>query len=342
MIGRLLPVLLFGASLLAGAGTSAADEVEDFYKGKTINVIVGYPPGGIFDACGRLYGRHASKHIPGRPSILVRNMPGAASLIAANAVYNLSPKDGTEVGVIGGTVAYGPLWNRDGVQFEATKLNWLGSMQKWVGIVLLRSGAPALTLDAMKKTEVKVGATGAGDVTVIYPRILNVLNGTKMTIVGGYVGSSDLNIAIERGEVDGRVGWCWECVKTEKPSWISEKKVTVAVQLAFQRHPELPDAPSLVDLARSEDDLKLMRLVFSGQEMAVPFVMPPGVPAARLAAMRKAFEDIMADPEFLAEAKQLNVDINKNTWQEMEKLVASAYATPAPIVERAAAIIAGK
>lgn len=329
------------AAVLSGPPASA-DEVQEFYRGKTVNVVIGYPPGGIFDACARLFARHAGKHIPGNPALLVRNMPGAASLIAANYLYNVAPKDGSEIAVIGGTVAYGPLWSRDGVQFEATRLNWLGSMQRWTGIVVLRSGAPATTYEGLLKTEVRLGATGAGDVTVIYPRVINALNGTRMAVVGGYVGSADLNVAIDRGEVDGRAGWCWECVKLERPAWISESKATVALQLVFQRHPELAGVPSLTDISRSDDDMRLKRLVFSGQEMAVPLVAPPGVPPARLAALRKAFEATLADPELKAEAERSRIELSPNTWAQMEKLVADAYATPKPIVERATRIITGK
>jgi tripartite-type tricarboxylate transporter receptor subunit TctC len=256
-------------------------------------------------------------------------------------MFNAASKDGTEIGLTGGTVPFGPLWNRDGVNFEATKFNWLGSVERWVGGVFIRAGAPAQTFADLSKVSVKVGATGDGDVTAIYPRVLNALAGTRFNIVRGYRGTADLNLAIERGEVDGRVGWCYECAKQAKPDWIANKTVLILLQLAFERHPELRDVPSLSDLAKTEEARQIMTLVYGGQQMNVPVMTPPGLPAERLAALRKAFADTMSDPEFLAEAKRVGNDISPMQWHEVDDLIRSVYATPEATIKRAAAIIVG-
>lgn len=328
-------------ALLAASSSHAQDAVQKFYAGRAMDLVIGYPPGGGFDSSARLLIRHMPRHIPGSPAMIPKNMPGAGSLVAANYLYNVARKDGSEFGIIGGSVPFGALWSRDGVSFEATRFNWIGSMDRWNGIVLLWGGAQAKTLDDLRKMEVPVGATGAGDVTAIYPRVLNALLGTRFRVVGGYSGTADLSLAIERGEVAGRLGWCWECVKAEKPNWVSDKQIVVPLQLGLQKHHEL-DAPMAIDLAKDEESRQIMRLVFGSQEMARPFVAPPGLPADRIDALRSAFEATMKDKEFLAEAKKLNVPINVADWRELEKLIKDVYATPEPIVARATRIVSGK
>ena len=341
-ISRAFAMVLAGCAALVAAGSGAhAQTVADFYKGKTIALVNAYPPGSSRDAAGRLLIRHLPRHIPGNPTVVSRNMTGAGGLIGTNYIFNVAPKDGTEIGLTGGTLPFGPLWSREGVKFEATRFNWLGSMERWLGLVFIRKGAPAQSFAELMAREVKVGATGIGDVTAIYPRVLNALAGTKFNVVRGYQGTADLNLAIERGEVDGRVGWCFECAKREKPSWLSEASVLLLLQLAFTRHPELKDVPSLADVAKTEEARQIMTLVYGGQEMNIPLMLPPGVPPDRVAALRKAFDDTMTDPEFLAEGKRVGADISPMTWRDMEKLIQSAYATPPATVERAAKIITG-
>ncbi|MDP2357495.1 MAG: hypothetical protein Q8M31_15745 [Beijerinckiaceae bacterium] len=333
--------IAIAAAVVSTTNVTAQDAVHKFYAGRNIDMVIGYPPGGGFDASARLLIRHMPKHLPGSPAMIPKNMPGAGSLVAANYLYNVAPKDGSEFGIIGGSVPFGPLWSRDGVSFEATRFSWIGSMDRWNGIVLLWGTGQAKTLDDLRKMEIPVGATGAGDVTAIYPRVLNALIGTRFRIVGGYRGTTDLNLAIERGEVAGRLGWCWDCVKAEKPNWVNEKHIIVPLQLGLQKHPELA-APMAFDLAKDDESRQIMRLVFGSQEMARPFVAPPGVPAERIAALRKAFEETSKDKDFLAEAKKIGMPINITHWHEIEKLIKDVYATPEPIVAKAAAIVSGK
>jgi tripartite-type tricarboxylate transporter receptor subunit TctC len=318
-----------------------ADEVEDFYKDKTVNVLIGYPPGGGPDLTARLLARHMNRHIPGSPKMLARNVPGAASLILTNQLFNTAPKDGTTFGMIGSSVPFGPLWSREGVNFEPTELSWIGSFARQVGIVAMWQASPVLSLEQATTTEALVGATGSGDVTAIYPRVLNALLGTKFKVVSGYQGTAELNGAIERGEVHGRMGWCWDCLKADKPDWFAGGKVKVIAQLALAKDPDMGNIPLALDLAKNEDDKQIMRLVFGNHDMARPYIAPPGVPAARLAALRKAFEDTMKDPLFLAEAKQIGSPINPVSWQAQEQQIRDAYATPRHIVERSAQIVNG-
>jgi tripartite-type tricarboxylate transporter receptor subunit TctC len=268
-------------------------------------------------------------------------MVGAGGLVGTNYIFNIAPKDGTEIGLTGGTLPFGPLWSREGVKFDATKFNWLGSVESWLGLVFVRKGAAAQSLAQLKTTEIKVGATGIGDVTAIYPRVLNALAGTKFNVVRGYQGTADLNLAIERGEVDGRVGWCFECARREKPAWLADNSVLLLLQLAFTRHPELKNVPSLADVAETEEARQIMRLVYGGQDMNIPLMLPPGVPVERVAALRAAFEATMKDPEFLAEAKKIGADVSPMSWRDVENLIQSAYSTPAATIDRAAKIVAG-
>jgi tripartite-type tricarboxylate transporter receptor subunit TctC len=339
-LGQVLFVACIG--VVVGSGSAHAESVANFYKGKTISVVIGYPAGGGFDATARLLIRHMPRHLPGRPAMIAKNMPGAGSLRAANYLYGVAPKDGTEFGIIGPSVPFGPLWSRDGVSFEAAKFNWLGSLDRWTSIAFVWHTSKVQTFEAAKRTEVVVGATGAGDMTVTFPRLTNALLGTKFKVVPGYQGTPDLSLAIERGEVEGRLGWCWECLKLDKPNWVKEKKIRVLVQFAFKKDPELKDVPLVMDLARNEDDRQIMQLAFGNLEMARPFLAPPGIPAERVAALRAAFEATAQDPAFLAEAHKLNIAINMARAPEIEKLLQDVYATPQPVVERAAKIINGE
>jgi len=335
----ILPAIVFAASATLCGDAARGDDVADFYKGKTVSVVIGYPAGGGFDTTARLLMRHMSRHLPGNPAMIAKNVPGAGSLRAANYLFGIAPQDGTEFGIIGPSVPFGPLFSRDGVSFEATKFNWLGSLDRWTSIALVWHTAKAQTLDAALRTEVVAGATGAGDMTVTFPRLTNALLGTRFKIVPGYQGSPDLNLAIERGEVDGRLGWCWDCLKIDRPDWVKDKKVTILVQFAAAKHPELMDVPLIMDLAKNDEDRQIMRLAFGNLEIARPFVAPPGVPAERVAALRAALEATARDPAFLEDARKLNVPVNTATWQEIETLLREVYATPQPIVDRAAKII---
>lgn len=329
-----------------GGGELRAQDAQ-FYKGKTVSVAIGYPAGGGYDATARLLIRHMPRHIPDEPSMIPQNMPGAGSQRAANYLFNIAPKDGTAFGIVGGYIPFQPLWNSEGAQYEATKFNWLGSLDRWNGLALVWHTAPAVTFEQAKQKEVLIGATGSTDIGAIYPKVVNALFGTKFKVVSGYQGTPDLNLAIERGEVHGRFGLCWQCLLSEKPNWVAENKVAVPLMIGVRRTPEmdtvpqLKGAPLIMELARNDEERQILNIVFGSQELSRPFFAPPGVPADRIAILRAAFEAAAKDPALLAEAQKLKQPINVLHWQELEKLIADVYATPKPVVARAAAIING-
>lgn len=333
--------LVGGTTLIVSATDApAADAVADFYRGKQISFAIGYPPGGVFDLGGRLVARHIGKHIPGQPTIVPHNMPGGGSLIAANHLYNVAPKDGTVMGLIGHSLAFSPLWDREGVNYDAAKFTWLGALQKWAGLAQVWHTAPVKTHEQSLQQEVVAGATGAGDSTVIFPRILNALLGTKYRIIPGYQGSQDLNVAIEKGEVQARLGSCWECVIAEKPDWIAEKKINIILQLGLTKHAAL-SAPVAIELAKTAEDRQIMQLVFASQEMSMPILLPPGIPEDRASALRRAFAEMVKDPEFRADAERARYVLNPADWQTMEKSIREAYGAPAAVRDRAIRIIRG-
>ncbi len=336
-----------GLIMLAGlAGFSCgvqADAISDFYTGRQMVITVGYPPGGGYDAVARLLSRHMGKHIPGRPSIIVRNMPGAGGLIATNLLYNISQRDGTEIAILGDTVPFTPLWTKEGVQYDPLRFAYLGSLdRRQAGLVIGWHKASAKTLDDVIREPMTVGSTGTNDITSIAPRVLNAVIGTKFRIIPGYRGISEGALAMERGEIDGWMGWCWPCMKNEKPEWIAGKLVNVLAQFTMERHPELQQTPGVFEFARNDDDRQIMRLVFNSQEMSRLVAAPPGVPAERIAALRKAFEATMKDSEFTGEADRMTIPLSPATPQAVEKLIADAYQTRPELLARAAAIINGK
>ncbi len=337
-----------GVCLVASlAASDAAAQEAAFYKGKAVSVVIGYPAGGGYDQTARLLARHMPRHIPGEPSMIPQNMPGAGSQRAANYLFNVAPKDGTAFGIVGGYIPFQPLWNNEGAQYEATKFNWLGSLDRWNGLALVWHTAPATTFEQAKEKEVLIGATGSTDIGAIYPKVVNALYGTKFKVVAGYQGTPDLNLAIERGEVHGRFGLCWQCLVSEKPTWVGENKVAVPLMIGVRRTPEmetvpqLKGAPLVMELARNEEERQILNIVFGSQELSRPFFAPPGVPAARVAVLRAAFEVAAKDPALLAEAEKMKQPINVLHWQELEKLIMDVYATPKPVVARAAAMING-
>ena len=243
----LLRCALFAAAALCVTG-AAADSVSDFYTSKQVVIEIGYPPGGGYDAVSRLLSRHMGRHIPGRPSMIVRNMPGAGGLVAANTLYNIAPRDGSEIAILGDTVPFTPLWSNEGVQYDPMKFTYLGSLdRRQAGLTIAWAGSPFKSLQNAIDAPMTVGSTGTNDITAIAPRVLNAIIGTKFRIIPGYRGVAEGALALERGEIDGWMGWCWPCMKNEKPQWIAEKKINVLAQFTSERHPELKDVPSVFD-----------------------------------------------------------------------------------------------
>jgi tripartite-type tricarboxylate transporter receptor subunit TctC len=328
--------VLAAALLIVAASNGRAQNVADFYKGKTVDLYIGYSVGGAYDLYARQLARHMGKHIPGNPNVVPKNMEGAGSLRLANWIYNVAPKDGTAFGIIGRGTGFDPLLGNTAAKFDATKYTWIGSANNEVSICVAWNTSGITKFDDMLTKELIVGGTSTSADTDQFPRITNGVLGTKMKIVTGYPGGNEVGLAMERGEVQGRCGWSWSSVKSTHQKWLDEKKFTILVQLALEKHPDLPDVPLIVDLAKTDEQRQILKLIFARQVMGRPFLAPPGIPKDRIDALRKAFMDTMKDKDFLAEAEKAQLEITPIAGDALQKLVADVYKTPPEIAKKAA------
>ena len=324
--------LLAAFLALAVVISARADEVADFYRGRSVTLFIGYSAGGGYDAYGRVLARHLDKHIPGGPSVVVQNMPGAGSLRCANFLYNLAPRDGTAIGHFSRGLAMEPLIGTSPTQFDARRFGWLGSGTDEVSIFVTWHSSAVKSWDDALIKPFTVAGEGSGSDPDVFSAVLKNAFGARLKLVSGYPGSAEVALAIERGEVDGRVGWSWSSLKLLKPDWVAGQRVNFIVQLALNKSQELAQAPLILDFADTERKRQILRLVLSRQPMARPFAAPPGLPQDRLRALRKAFDATMADPEFLAEAKHRGLEVNPVSGSEIDRLVDELYSTPPDIV----------
>ena len=321
--------------------TAQAQSPADFYKGKNVDLYIGYSAGGGYDVYGRIVGRFLGKHIPGNPTVVVKNMDGAGSMRAANYIYNVAPKDGTAIGTVARGLAFDTLFGLPGAQFEGTKFSWIGSANDEVSTCVgWNANSGIKTFDDLKTKQMIVGGSGGSADTDQFPRIINAVLGTKMKLVVGYPGGNEINLAMERGEVQGRCGWSWSSVKSTGEAWLRDKKITVLVQLSLAKHADLPDVPLIMDLAQTAEQKQILQLVFARQVLGRPFLAPPGLPADRLAALRTAFMDTMKDREFLAEADKLKLEITAVPGDRLQQIVQDAFATPKDIVKKTGDLLA--
>lgn len=336
--------ILCGIALALPPVTGAqAQSVEEFYRGKTITLIVGFTAGGGYDTTARTLAPYLKKHLPGNPNIVVQNLDGAGSLKATNHLYNVAPKDGTVIGTFSRGMPTEPLFGNTAAQFDAAKFSWLGSTSNEYSVILATQTSPVKKFADLQKSDFTVGGEGSGSDSDVYAMLLKNMFGAKIKLVTGYPGTAELMLAVERGEVDGRASWSWSSLKATKPTWLSEKKVNLLAQLNLTKNPELPDVPLIMDLATNDKQRQILKLVLARQTMGRPFAAPPGIPEDRKQALRKAFDDSVKDPEFLAEAAKRKMDINPVSGVEIEKLIAELYRTPpAVIAEARAAIASGK
>jgi tripartite-type tricarboxylate transporter receptor subunit TctC len=308
--------------------------VEDFYKGKTVSLLIGYSVGGGYDAYGRLLARHLGKHIPGSPSVVPQNMTGAGSLKAANYLYSVAPKDGSVIGTFSRSLGIAPLLDK--AEFDSTKFTWLGSVTDEVSLCVTRHDAPVKTFSELLVTPATFGAEGAGSDPNIFASFYRNVLGAKIKVVSGYPGTNEIQLAVERGEVDGLCGLSWSTLKGRYPHWLKEKKANILVQAGIKKQPELPDVPWASELAKHPDQTQILKLLLIGQAMARPFAAPPGIPADRRAALIAAFERTTADPDFLGEAERLNFEVNPVSANKLDALLVEAYATPKDVIAKAA------
>jgi len=330
-------VIGWSVTLTCAPKPARSDDVSDFYAGRTIQLIIGYAPGGGYDDYARMLGRHIARHIPGNPTVVVQNMPGAGSLRAANYLYNIAPKDGTVFGGFARGIFLDPLLGRtDAMRYTAAKFGWLGSISTDVGVCAFRSDADITSWADMQTKHYKIGATGVGADSDVFPNLLRKMFKLPMQLVSEYQSAAETVLAIQRKEVDGRCGWSWSTLSSRNRDLLLSKQIRVVLQLTDRKLQELAEVPSILDVAGSPDQQAILKLIIARQTMARPYVAPPGIPPERLTALRNAFETTMNDPEFLADAKRQNLDVRPLTGAEADALIKQVYTTSPDIVKLAA------
>jgi tripartite-type tricarboxylate transporter receptor subunit TctC len=325
VIGAVALVALFAPA------ASAQDAIAAFYKDKQINFYIGYPAGGAYDAYARLVSRFMSNHIPGRPTITPRNMPGGGGHIAAGYVANVAAADGLSLATADNSMAIAQATGDAALTFDVRRLNFIGNPVVTNNVMVVWHTAPAKTIAQAKTREVTMGATGPSNPGAQYPRAANLMFGTKFRIINGYPGANDLNVAMEKGEIDGRGSNDWVGWKSSRPDWVRERKIIVLAQIGLAREPDLSDIP----LAENDTDRAALRLMSSNVSFGKPVFTSPGVPPERIDALRGAFDATMKDPEFLAQAERQKLDIRPVAGVDLQKIAADVMAdTPPAVIER--------
>jgi tripartite-type tricarboxylate transporter receptor subunit TctC len=342
MTSAFAKILCAAACFALGAQAASAQGSADFYKGKTVQIVVGFGVGGGYDLYARALSRYLGKHLPGNPNVVVQNMEGAGSVRAANFVYAGSPQDGTVIAAVNQNMPMYQLLGGAGAKFEAAGMQWLGSMTNSNGLVYTWHSSGIKTLDDAKRTEVPMGAVGAASDSVIFPNLINEMVGTKFKPISGYAGSAQIHLAMERGEVMGRGGNSWASVQTANMSWIKENKINILVQVGFEKEPELPDVPLLLDLVNDEDRKGVIRVVSLPTALGYGHWVAPGVPKDRIAALRAAYVAVMKDPEFLKESEKTGMVVRAQAGETLDGLVRQVTTAPKSVLDRTAQILKWK
>ena len=318
-------------ALLIFASPAVAQETFD----KPITINVAGTTGGGIDLVSRLLSRHYSKHVPGHPHVIVQNMPGAGGIRAANYLADAAPRDGSAWAIFAGGPILEPLIGARNPGYDMSKFTWIGATTKDFGLCVAMASSPFKTIDDARKGEMIVAGTGAGSETDTYPIVLNEVLKTRFKLITGYLGTKETIMAMENGEAHGRCSFALSAIKITRPEWLRDKKLNILFQLAMEKSPELPDVPLVFDYVSNTPDLQLLELMVATKAIALPFAAPPGVPPARLALLRRGFDATMKDPEFLADAKKMFLDVDPTSGEETQKVIAKLYQTPADVVERA-------
>ena len=332
-VGAVSFLLCTPAISQAVTSTSSADAVGQFYKGKQITFVVGAAVGGGYDTLARLMARHLGKHIPGNPHFVVQNIPAANSLVAANNLYNILPKDGTYIGLLIRNILMAPVTKPSGARFEIEKFNWVGSLASENSVALAWQTAPTKTLQDLFQRELIVGGMSGVDPETT-PLIYNALIGTKFKIVNGYNGTTDIALAMERREVDGIGDWSWSSLKMSKPDWLKDQRVHILLQGALTRNPELPNVPFALDYVKGDLDRQVFRLYFAQKEAARPVVAPPGIPPERLQALRAGFMQMALDSEFQNDAEKSKLLVDPAPGSSVQDIVSMIASAPGPVAKR--------
>jgi tripartite-type tricarboxylate transporter receptor subunit TctC len=312
-----------------------ADVVAEFYHGRTVTVVVGSNAAGGYDTFARAVARYMGKHIPGRPTLIVRNMPGAGGMTAANFLYNNADKDGSVIGLVQNNTPFEPLFGTKEARYDPVRFNWLGSPSVETAMVLLWHAAPVNSVAELREREVAVGVSGANSTPAFFTRLLNATLGTRMKPINGYPGQNDVLLAMERREIDGHPSAFFSSVRSTRPSWLRDKTAKAIVQYGAEKLAELPDVPFAPDLVGNDGDRQVMQAAFAPLALGRPLLMPPGVAAQRVAALRAAFAATMADPDFLAEGERVGLGLNApRSGEQIQEVVERAYQSPPRVIER--------
>jgi tripartite-type tricarboxylate transporter receptor subunit TctC len=326
------------AVLAALIGLTPASAQGPSLAGKTVNVIIGFGTGGGYDLWGRAVARHIGRHLPGNPNVVAQNMPGAGSFNAANHIYSVAPKDGTAIALITGDAALGPLTGATGARFDSTKFTWVGTPTTDTSLCMVIAASQARTLEDVYQKEIVMGSVGTGIGAYTYPKVLNALLGMKFKIILGFPASSNMLLAMERGEIDGYFA-SLDSVVSLRPDWIPTKKVRILFYGAATPNPAMKDVPFVGDLAKTADDKAAIEFLYAGNGMGRPFIAPPGVPADRAKMLQDAFMATMRDPEFIADLKKQKFEAQPKDGAYLTALIKKVYGTPAPIRDKVRALM---
>lgn len=333
---RLLPKSIAALIILTAASAGAQSPAE-FYKGKTIDLIVGYAPGAGYDAYAQLLRSAFAKHVPGQPHLLIRHMPGAGSLTAVNHLANRAPRDGTVIGLFNRAAAMEPLLGNDNAQFDPTRLSWIGSLNNEVSICAVWHTAPVRTWEDATKHELMMIVGNITDDTGVFPTILMNMFDAKFRLISGFGDGTKMDLAFEQGEGNARCGWSWGTAKQRRGEWFTSGQAIPFVQFGLRKHPDLPNVPLVLDLARNDDEREVLKLLFARQVMGRPVAGPPAIPADRFAALRQAFAAAMKDPDFIALATKMNLEYEFVSGEEVEKIVTDMSRASPKVVQMAIA-----
>ncbi len=328
---------IFALAFVVGVSGAAfaADPEADFFKGKQLRVIVPTPVGGLYDVFARLVAEHLPRHLPGNPRAIAQNMGGAGGLVAANYIANVAPRDGTVLASAHSSTPTASLLSPEGAKFDVNDLSWIGSITKDPFVSYVWHTSPVQSLDDLKTKEGVFGGNAVGSASIDYAIVGKEFFGLKIKIITGYPNATDVKLAMERGELNGTFGNGWSALKAGEPTWLPERKVTLLTQFGLSRHPEMPDVPLFIDLAKNAPDRQALELLLARQEFSKPYYGPPGIPAPRLTALRRAFDATMTDPAFLADAAKVNAPVDgPMTGEEVATAVKRISGTPQSVVKR--------
>ncbi len=320
-------------ALVACAAPSRAREAASF-AGKTVTLVIGFEPGGPYDLYGRLVARALGARLPGQPKVVVQNMPGAGGLIAANWLYNVAPRDGTQIAVVSQTAGIGQVLDTPGVKYDVRKFAWIGRVSSNVQILNSWRTSAGKTMDDALRVEIVVAGTGPTSSSVVFPRLMNDLLGAKFRVVPGYQGVTSATLAMERGEVDAVVR-PWADIKSKNMDWVREGKINLLVQFALRRHADLPAVPAIVDLARDAEQRALLGLFASGNDVGNAVVAPPDTPPAVVEALRRGFDEAMKDPALVEEAARARMETDAMPGRELQQLTQSVFDVTPAVIEKA-------